>query len=80
MRVVVGLHEGADVDAAAAALRSLGASAVHGPQPSLPGVLVADVPGDDPPAVVAAIAALPAVRYAEPDALRSTGDGPSPAG
>jgi hypothetical protein len=71
MRVVVGLEAGKDHREVAPELERLGARHVQGPTPSLPGVLVADMPGDDPRGVVEAIAALPGVRYAEPDDLQS---------
>lgn len=72
MRIVVGLHPAADAAEVAAALRARGATTVGGPTASLPGVLVADLSGEDLDAALADAKALPGVRYAEADALRFT--------
>lgn len=70
MRVVVGLHEGQGHEDAAEQLRRAGATAVQGPAPALPDVLVAEIPDAGAEAAIARIAALDGVRYAEPDQPR----------
>ena len=72
MRVVVGLVPGSQPGTVADVLRSQGAQFVQGPMPSLPDVLVAEFPDEAAQGTLAKIAALPGVRYAEPDALQST--------
>lgn len=74
MRVIVGIVTGHDVATVADALLHSGAGGVQGPAASLPDVLVADFPDGDPASIVERVAALPGVRYAEPDELRSTLD------
>lgn len=70
MRVVVGLDADQEPEPVAASLRALGADPVQGPAPSLPGVLIADFSQQDA-TVVETVKALPGVRYAEPEQLRS---------
>jgi hypothetical protein len=72
MRFVVGLEADQDVAAVSDALLALGAHSVVGPQPSLPDVLLADFPDGNVDEMVKRIAALPGVRYAEPEQLRFT--------
>jgi hypothetical protein len=71
MRVVVGLEGTQHVAAVTQALRAAGATWVSAPQPSLPDVIVAEYPEDDPAAVLAQISGIRGVRYAEPDQPRS---------
>jgi hypothetical protein len=72
MRIVVGIATGREPGSVAAALRREGASSVQGPAPSLPDVLVAEFPEGDLERTVKTVAALPGVRYAEPEELQST--------
>lgn len=74
MRIVVGLTQDGDVDEVADALSRLGARHVQGPAPSLPGVLVADFAEREAGDMVKRLVALPGVRYAEPDEMRTTLD------
>jgi hypothetical protein len=83
MRIVVGLHENADASSVSAALRDLGARDVRPPQQSLPGVVVAEFGGEpaeqpDEGALLARVTGLEGVRYAEPDAMRSSMPSPEP--
>jgi hypothetical protein len=71
VRIVVGLVPDAEWTAVAAALRDAGAADVRPPLPSLPDVVLAEFPQGDAEAVAARVAALPGVRYAEPDTLSS---------
>lgn len=72
MRIVVGLIADQEPEPVVEALRQLGARHVLGPAPSLPDVRVADFPEGDLEQTVQAVAALPGVRYAEPDQMQST--------
>jgi hypothetical protein len=71
MRVVVGITPETEAAAVAEALRQEGAHSVQGPAQSLPDVLVADFPEGDLTDTVKRVAALPGVRYAEPDEMQS---------
>jgi len=71
MRIVVGIAVGREPASVAEALRRKGARSVQGPAPSLPDVLVAEFPEGDLESTVKSVAALPGVRYAEPDELQS---------
>jgi hypothetical protein len=68
MRIIVGLASEAEPSAVATALREQGARDVKPAPPSLPDVVIADFPED---VTVQDVAALPGVRYAEPDSLQS---------
>lgn len=71
MRVVVGLTAGQEPGPVIEALRAQGARHVQGPAPSLPDVLVAEFPEGDVAGTVETVTALPGVRYAEPEQMRS---------
>ena len=71
MRVVVGLVPETEASAVAQALRDEGAHGVSGPAPSLPDVLVAEFPEGDQADILKRVGAMPGVRYAEPDEMRS---------
>jgi fervidolysin-like protein len=71
MRVVVGIASDAKPESVEESLRREGARSVQGPAPSLPDVLVAEFPDADAGAMVKRVAALPGVRYAEPDEMRT---------
>jgi hypothetical protein len=71
MRVVMGLYDARDADSVRDALRALGARTVLGPTPELPEVLIADFPDVEEGDLVEQLAAMPGVRYAEPDELQS---------
>jgi hypothetical protein len=71
MRMVVGLQSGALWEQVADDLRMQGAAAVTPPAPSLPDVVVADFADESVDELTARLAALPGVRYAEPDALQT---------
>jgi hypothetical protein len=71
MRIVVGIVAGSDPAAVAEAVRGVGARNVQGPLPSLPDVLIAEFPEPDRGGTVKTVAALPGVRFAELDELRS---------
>jgi hypothetical protein len=70
MRMVVGLAEDASAAQVSSALMSAGASHVSSTGPAQPAVLVAEFPalGRE---LLDQVAALPGVRYAEPDAMQT---------
>jgi Fervidolysin N-terminal prodomain len=74
MRVIVGIANETESAAVADGLRREGAQSVRGPAKSLPDVLVAEFPEGDLARTVKRVAALPGVRYAEPDEMRSIAD------
>lgn len=69
-RVVIGFAETADPVDIRERLRACGVLEVHGPTPLLPGVLLATVTADwAPDELVARIAAIDGVEYAERETL-----------
>jgi hypothetical protein len=71
MRIVVGLTEDASVEQVNVALVSAGATDVRSTGPAQPWVLVAEFP-EDRPELLEEVAALPGVRYAEPDEMQTS--------
>jgi hypothetical protein len=71
MRIVVGLDPGAPAAAIDGALRARGATDVRPPAPSLPDVMLTEFPDQPEEAVLTDVRAIPGVRYAEVDVLRT---------
>jgi hypothetical protein len=71
VRLIVGLHEMSSPAAVADELRGCGATQVDGPTPTLPGVLVAEIPETAAEGAAERASALAGVRYAEWDAPRT---------
>ena len=72
-RVIIGLHEGANWTGIKQALIAAGAESVREPSSAQPDVLIATLPDDrNVDAFLKSATTLSGVRYAEPDAWRTS--------
>ncbi|MDQ1743784.1 MAG: hypothetical protein QOE23_2123 [Pseudonocardiales bacterium] len=74
MRFVVGLEEGTDRELVAENLQDAGARTVTSLAPTMPDVMMVEFEDDAEPEqgrLMARLAAMPGVRYAEPDVLQT---------